>query len=175
MKFAFFQLLYDTIFMKLITVFILLATLKSLAMIDIGVGSSSVTGGRSAPAVALGLEYDSWGILARSVGVQTTIYAQNAWTVGAYKNIYNEKFGILGSSIGFGLGGSYIFRTFRESLTADIETSKEYALGPVLIAKFQLGPLYLGFDTVLGITKQIVQHLVLNFQDVSHVTIGVSF
>lgn len=106
-----------------------LLALQSHATIDIGVGSSSVTGGRSAPAIALGFRF----------------------------------------------GGSYILRTYWESLTAEIETSKKYAIGPALIAKFQLGPLYLGFDTVLGLNKQFFQHLVLNFQDVSHVTIGVSF
>lgn len=161
--------------MKVIYCFIFLFGWQSQAMINIGVGSSSVTGGRSAPAVALGLEYDNWGFLARSVGVRTPIYAQNAWTAGVYKNIYNEKIGFLNSAVGFGFGGSYIYRTYRESLVAEIESSSEYAIGPALIAKFQIGPIYLGFDTVLGITKQIVQHLTLNFQDVSHVTIGVSF
>lgn len=148
---------------------------RCFGAIDVGVGTSSFTGGRPAPALAVGLEYDSWGMLVRSVGVQTTIYSQNAWTVAAYKNIFSEKTGILGVSAGAGFGGTYILRTYRTSLISEIENNKEYVLGPHLSAKFQLGFFYLGFDTLLGITKSIQQHILLNFQDVSHVTIGFTF
>jgi hypothetical protein len=143
--------------------------------VDLGIGSSSFTGGRPVPALAVGVDLGNWGALYRSVGVQTSIYSQNAWTFGAYKSIYTDKSGSLGSSVGAGLGGTYILRTFRKSPNDSIETTKEYVLGPHLSLKFDLGPVFLSFDTLLGLSRQIVQHLVLNFQDVSHVTIGISF
>lgn len=161
--------------MRSIILLIYLSFLNCFGAVDVGIGTSSVTGGRPIPALGVGLEIADWGVLLRSEGVQTTIYSQNAWTVAAYKTVFSENMGILGSSIGAGFGGTYILRTYRESLASEIETTKEYVLGPHLSAKFQLSFFYLGFDTLLGLTKQIQQHLVLNFQDVSHVTIGFTF
>ena len=142
------------------------------ASIDLGVGASSFTTGRPAPALAIGLDNGSWGALYRSSGVQTTIYAQNAWTVAGFKIVYSENLGITHPSIGVGLGATYINRSYRRSLTSDIESYGESVLGPHFYLKIQLGPAYLGFDTLLGLTSNIVQHLVLNFQDVSHITVG---
>ena len=161
--------------MKVVFTLILFIFLQCPAAVDIGIGASSFTGGRSAPALAVGLETENWGILFRSVGVQTTIYSQNAWTVAACKNVYSQSFGVLKNSIGAGIGGSYILRSYRPSVDSEIETTKEYVLGPHLSAKFEFGPVYLGFDTLLGLTKDITQHLVLNFQDMSHVTFGFTF
>ena len=149
--------------------------LQSLAGIDIGIGSSSFTGGRPVPTLAIGVDAGHWGLLYRGVGVQTSIYAQNAWTLAAYETVYSEKFGNLSSSIGAGAGGSYILRTFRSAPTDDLESTHEYVIGPHLCLKFEFGPVHLGFDTLLGLTRQIVQHLALNFQDMSNVTIGMSF
>ncbi|MBL7545985.1 MAG: hypothetical protein JNL11_19355 [Bdellovibrionaceae bacterium] len=161
--------------MRFVVILMCLSFIDCFGAVDFGVGTSSVTGGRPVPSLAVGLEIDNWGMLLRSEGVQTTIYSQNAWTVAGYKTVFSEKFGIVGSSVNAGFGGAHILRTYRESLTSEIETTKEYVLGPHLAVKFQLGFLYLGFDTLLGLTKQITQHLTLNFQDVSHVTIGFTF
>jgi hypothetical protein len=161
--------------MRSIIILTYLSFLNCFGAVDIGIGTSSVTGGRPVPALGVGLEIENWGMLLRSEGVQTTIYSQNAWTLAGYKTIFSENIGILGSSIGAGFGATYILRSYRESLTSEMETTKEYVLGPHLSVKFQLSFFYLGFDTLLGVTKQITQHLVLNFQDVSHVTIGFTF
>lgn len=161
--------------MRTIIILTYLSFLNCFGAVDIGVGTSSVTGGRPVPALGVGIEIENWGMLLRSEGVQTTIYSQNAWTVAGYKTVFSESSGILRSSISAGIGGTYILRTYRESLTSEIETTKEYVLGPHLAVKFQLSFFYLGFDTLLGLTKQIQQHLVLNFQDVSHVTFGFTF
>lgn len=161
--------------MRSIIILAYLSFMNCFGAVDIGIGTSSVTGGRPIPALGVGLEIENWGMLLRSEGVQSTIYSQNAWTVAGYKTIFSENVGILETSIGAGFGVSYILRTYRDSLTSEIETTKEYVLGPHLAVKFQLSFFYLGFDTLLGLTKQIQQHLVLNFQDVSHVTIGFIF
>jgi len=139
-----------------------------------GVGSSSFTAGRPALALALGYDADTWGAMYRSVGVRTTIYAQNAWTLAAHPYKYKENIGPIEASVSGGLGAAYMLRSFRDSPSAANETTKETAIGPHLALKFRYGVFYFGFDTLLGLTPQVLQHLVLNFQDLSHVTIGIS-
>lgn len=158
------------------TFFILFGFICSTAFatIDIGVGTSSFTSGRAAPALALGVDTGNWGLLYRSVGVQTTIYAQNSWTLAGLKNIYNEKNGVLNSSLGAGLGASYMMRSYRQTPTATTDSYNETVIGPHLMFKMQFGPMFLAFDTLLGLSTNIVQHVVLNFQDVSHVTFGIT-
>lgn len=141
---------------------------------DFGLGASSVTSGRPVPAVALGYDNDSWGLVYRSTGVQTPIYAQNAW-MGAWDLKWaNEQMWFMDATIGVGAGAAYVLSGYRESLTASTEFKSDVIVGPHLYLKVKVGPVYLGFDTILGLTSKVVQHLVLNFQDVSHVTIGVS-
>lgn len=161
--------------MKLLFLILSLGYVQAHAAIDIGFGNSSFTSGRAVPSLALGFTTDSWSLLYRSVGVQTTIYSQNSWTIGAFKNAYHDSSGVLNSSIGAGIGGSYSLRAFRPSLTDEINSKKEFVVGPHLILRLQAGLMFVAFDTLLGLTKQIEQHLTLNFQDVSHVSIGVTF
>lgn len=144
-------------------------------MVDLGVGTSSFTGGRPIPALALGIEVAGYGVLFRGAGVQTTIYAQNSWTFAAYKQVYREQSGMLAASLGAGLGGAYIVRSYKRSLDSEAQNTYENVIGPHFSAKFEVGVIYLGFDTVLGLTKKILQHVALNFQDMSHVTLGFTF
>ncbi len=95
--------------------------------------------------------------------------------MAGYKVAYSEKFGPVTSLIGAGVGGTYIVRSYRPSPTDPTETVNEHVLGPHFLLKFEFGPTFLAFDTVLGLTHQIQQHIFLNFQDVSHVTLGLSF
>lgn len=161
--------------MKFVLFITILYTLPGSAAFDLGIGSSSITSGRPAPALAINWSSSTWGALYRSVGVQTAVYAQNAWTIAAYKPIATEKLGPITNEIGAGLGGAYILRTYRFTGNADITTERDYAIGPHLTLKLSYGAFYLGFDTLLGLTSKVVQHLVLNFQDVSHTTLGISF
>lgn len=147
----------------------------SFASIDIGAGTSSVMSGRPAPTLALNWNSSSWGVLYRSVGVQTPVYAESAWTVAAYKVVHTETMGLLDADVGAGLGGSYILKNFRFDSTVPMESEHDFVVGPELCLKFTMGPVYLGFDTLLGLTSAVLQHVLLNFQDVSHVTIGLSF
>lgn len=160
--------------MKTFFILFLFICSNALATIDIGVGTSSFTSGRAAPALALGVDTGNWGLLYRSVGVQTTIYAQNSWTAAGLKNIYTEKIGALNASMGAGLGASYMMRSYRQSPTATTDSYNETVIGPHLMFKIQFGPTFLAFDTLLGLSTNITQHIVLNFQDVSHVTFGIA-
>lgn len=158
--------------MKIFITLLFFICSQAFATIDIGVGTSSFTAGRAAPALALGVDTGNWGLLYRSVGVQTTIYAQNSWTLAGLKNIYTEKLGAMNASMGAGLGTSYMMRSFRQSPTATTDSYNETVIGPHLMFKIQFGPGFLAFDTLLGLSSNIVQHIVLNFQDVSHITVG---
>lgn len=160
--------------MKIFFIILILFRLSSFASIDLGVGSSSFTSGRGAPALALGVDSGSWALLYRSVGVQTTIYAQNSWTFAGLKNVYTEKIGLMNAFAGAGIGGSYMTRSYRSSPSATTESYSETVLGPHLLFKIQLGPTFLAFDTLLGLSSNVFQHVVLNFQDVSHVSFGIS-
>lgn len=151
-----------------------LFSIEGKASFDFGLGSSSFTAGRPVPALALGYDGDSWGAMYRSVGVQTPIYAQNAWTVAGHRYKLKENFGSIQGSISAGLGASYMVRAFRDSPTAEVESTKEYIFGPHFSLKLQWGYAYFGFDTLLGLHPQIQQHILLNFQDMSHVTVGMS-
>lgn len=160
--------------MKYIYILLIFIGSTAFATIDIGVGTSSYTSGRAAPALALGVDTGNWGLLYRSVGVQTTIYSQNSWTIAGIKNIYAEKMGITTAFMGAGLGTCYILRSYRQSPSSTTDSYNETVIGPHLLFKIQFGPAFLAFDTLLGLSTNIVQHILLNFQDVSHITFGIS-
>lgn len=160
--------------MKILFLFSFLMSSMSLASIDLGLGTSNFTAGRPVPSLAVGLNSNDWGLLYRSEGVQTTIYAQNAWTVAGYKKLHSENIGFIDAHIGAGLGTTYLLRAYRDSPTADTEKESEFVFGPHFLVKFEIGSFYIGFDTLLGLTSDVTQHLVLNFQDVSHFVIGMS-
>lgn len=159
---------------KFLFFFVLFVPLYSNAF-DIGVGSSSVTYGRPIPSLSLAFDTDSkWSYEYQSEGVQTTIYSQNSWTLAGYKTFHENRNGILGATIGAGIGATYILRTFRDSPTATIEQDNDFAMGPFLSAKFKIGRFFLAFNTLLGLTSEVQQHIFLNYQEVSHIVIGVS-
>lgn len=143
--------------------------------IDLGLGTSSFANGRPVNSLALGVDLNSWGIDFRSEGVQTTVYAQNAWTMAAYSRVYKEavgrSFGDLSLLVGF--GGSIIHRGYRTSISESTNTVKEYLVGPYLALKYQVSFFYIGADTVMGI-GDLTQTLFLNYRDMSHFTIGLS-
>lgn len=160
---------------KYFFLFLLLIPFYSRATLSIGAGTSSFTYGRAAPSLNLAFESDSkWSFEYQSEGVQTTVYSQNAWTLAGYKTLQETKSGILGATIGAGLGASYIMSTYRTSPTATTEKNYDYVVGPYLSAKFNIGIFFIGFNTLLGLTSEIQQHIFLNYQELSHVTLGVS-
>jgi hypothetical protein len=153
----------------------MLIPLSSGATVSLGVGTSSFTYGRAAPSLDLAIESDSkWGLEFQSEGVQTTVYSQNAWILAGYKTIQEDRSEIFGASIGAGFGASYILRSYRTATTSASDKTSDSVIGPYLSAKFSLGMFYLGFNTLLGLTTEVQQHVLLNFQEVSHVTIGVT-
>lgn len=155
--------------------FVLLSPLYSTAKVNIGAGTSSFTSGRAVPSLNLGIETDSkWSAEFQSEGVQTTVYSQNAWTLAGYKVVHENKSEFLGASIGAGLGATYIVRAYRTSPTATTDKLTESVVGPYLSARFNAGVFFIGFNTLLGLTSEVQQHILLNFQEVSHITIGVS-
>ncbi len=149
--------------------------LPSSAALDLGVGTSSFVAGRAIPSLAVGLDAGGWGIDYRGVGAQTTVYAQNASTVGIYKIFVTEPLPIGEAIVGAGLGGAYITRTYRESPTSSIRKQTENVGGFYLALRYRVSFFYFGADSVLGLTpSNIWPNVTLNFQDMSHITIGIS-
>lgn len=149
-------------------------SVKTKASIDIGLGTSSFTYGRAIPSLNVAYASTKWSVIFQSEGVRTTIYAQNAWTIAGYKNIQQDRLGSGAASIGGGLGATYILRTYRDSLTANLEDVSEYVVGPYVTTKYEYGKFFVGFNILLGLTSKIQDHILLNFQDMSHIVFGLS-
>lgn len=145
------------------------------AALDFGVGTSSFVAGRAVPALAIGLDGAGWGVDFRGVGVQTTVYAQNAVTLAAYKQVINEHLGPGDAIVGAGVGGAYITRAYRPVITDTANKYTENVGGVYLSVKYRLSYFYVGADSLLGLTpNNLFQNIVLNFQDMSHITVGLT-
>jgi hypothetical protein len=145
-----------------------------LATVDVGAGTGSFAAGRPILSLALGADGADYGGLYRSEGVRTTAYAQNAWTGAFYKKVNSDKFSIGSFMAGVGFGVSYMIRSYKDPNASDTDVVRDSAFGPHFIVRYTIGPVFLSFDTLLGLTTDIAEHIALNFQDVSHVSIGVS-
>ncbi len=87
----------------------------------------------------------------------------------------DESLGFVRASMGIGAGASYIVRSFRGSPSADLVYDYDPVVGPLFYFRLKMGPVYLAWDTVLGLNASSwYQHAALNFQDVSHVSLGLS-
>ena len=155
--------------------FLFIPGLVGAAQWDLGTGFSSVTSGRYVPTLALGVQSESWGLLYRSLGARTPVYSQNAWAAGGHFVLMDEKFGWASASMGVGAGAVYIVRSFRGSPSADSVYNYDPVLGPLFVFRVKVGPVFVSWDIVLGLSSDsFFQNAVLNFQDVSHVSLGLS-
>lgn len=141
------------------------------ANLELGIGVSSVHEGRNVPAIRA-TYVDEWSYSVHTSGVRTSVYAQNAWALSAHRRLLQGELGWFNFDLGVGAGAALIDRRYRTSTTSAIETQTEGVLGPSASLRWSAGPVVLGFDALFGLQPSL-QHLALNYQDVTHVTLGV--
>jgi len=141
------------------------------ASLELGVGVSSVHEGRNVPALRA-TYVDDWSYSLHSSGARTSVYAQNAWALSAHRRLLQGEIGWFKFDLGVGAGAALIDRRYRRSTTSAIETQTEGVVGPSASLRWSVGPVVLGFDALFGLQPSL-QHLALNYQDVTHVTLGV--
>lgn len=149
----------------------LLAGPSALASVEVGVGLSSVHEGRAIP--ALRATYgENWVYSLHSSGTRTSVYAQNAWSASVSRLAQQGDLGWLKFDLNIGGAFALIDRRYRTSTTSEISSQSEFVVGPSATLRWRLGPVVLGFEAIFGLRPSL-QHLALNFQDVTHVTLGV--
>jgi hypothetical protein len=87
----------------------------------------------------------------------------------------NESFGFAQATMGLGAGAVYIVRSFRGSPSADAVYNYDPVWGPLFVFRLKMGPVFVSWDIVLGLSStSFFQNALLNFQDVSQVSLGLS-
>jgi hypothetical protein len=145
----------------------------STPVAELGVGLSSVTSGRSVPALKASAFIGDWKLTGASTGVRTSVYAQNAWSLALLYEGIAAHDGSLDFRAHFGAGAALQTTAYRTSPTAGSSMTHDVALGPAWSLTASAGPFFLSFDGILGL-RNVLQHVALNFQDVALVSIGVS-
>lgn len=138
---------------------------------ELGMGISSVTSGRLIPALKASAYLDKWELTVSSVGVRTSVYAQNAWTFGVLRELEGDSNSWLAWRAHVGVAGAYFVSALRDDPSAPTRTTTDFVAGPAWSLTFAIGPALLSFDAIHGL-RDPVQHLFLNFQDVYLVSVG---
>lgn len=146
--------------------------IKAQASLEVGAGSTSATGGRIVPALALGVSNSSWGVFASSTGVANQYYFQSNYQLSYYW-IHNS--GTMWGGVvspGFGLGTMYTLRSFKdEGSTVELK-SDDFALGPALrLHWIYFDSIYIGLDAMWGI-RNMANIVGLAYQDYACLSFG---
>jgi hypothetical protein len=137
----------------------------------VGVGVSSVHEGRVIPALRASYG-EEWSTSLHSSGLRTSVYAQNAWAASVHRRLVQGDLGWFKFNFSAGAAAALIDRRYRTSTTSAIQTQTEGVLGPSASLRWSTGPIFLCFEAIFGLQPSL-QHIALNYQDVTHVTLGV--
>jgi len=157
-------------------IFLLLATQfapRALAGFEFGIGSTSATGGRLTPALAGAYTQDVWGVFGSSTGVSNRYYYQSNYQLSYYWLLNSGN--MWGGRIapGFGLGGMYTIRSFRDLGASSESKSDDFLLGPALQLRWIFyESVYLGIDAIWGL-RSLANIFGLSYQDYTCVSFGV--
>jgi hypothetical protein len=148
--------------------------ISAMASVELGVGSTSATGGRLVPSLAAGLATTDWGLFASSTGVANSYYYQSNYQLSFYW-MYSQKT-LWGGDIspGFGIGSMYTVRSFKDVGATSELKSDDFLLGPALRMHWiYFNTIYLGFDAIWGL-RSLANVVGLSYQDYTCVSFGVS-
>jgi hypothetical protein len=136
---------------KLLIFWLFLFAFKAQAAVQVGTGFNSATSGRLVPALHLGVGSDSFETLFTSTGVSTTAYYHSAYKLSAYWTWKAGDFLVGHVEAGFGAGGLYAVRSFKDSTSAE-ETKSDYVLGPAFFARWVFwDPAFVAVDSLYGL------------------------
>lgn len=140
------------------------------ADILVGTGMSSVTQGRTVPSLYMGLDNGSSVYNFYAVGVQTEIYYHSAYKFSWYQQTAVGQ----NKRVGFGLGGHYSVRGYRNDKDAKEEKVSDMTFGPGIRFCFDIGDtVFFSLETVYGI--KTLMPLFLSFQNTNSMNFGVRF
>lgn len=129
-------------------------TSSASADVEIGLGMSS-TIGRFVPALSASYVAEPWAISGSSVGVQTPVYYESAYTLAGYKTWKAGDFWWGPVTAGFGGGLAYSQRGYRTSASGDPSHLTDFNLGPAFRVQWNfLGgslPIFFNFDAIYGL------------------------
>lgn len=153
----------------------LLFCFHSQASVEVGGGMNSLTAGRIRPAAEISILTGDSAISWTSAGVRNSYYYMAAHQISYFKTWNSGT--LWGGTInsGFGAGGAYSVRSFKDEGSSVEEKTSDYILGPAIRMNWSYGFLYLNLSCTFGI-RDLWQHLTgLTFQDVETISLGVRF
>lgn len=150
---------------------VLLGT-SAKASIELGIGSTSATGGRLIPAIATAVTTSEIGVFGSSTGVANEYYYQANYQLSLYWLLGNGTFWGGKISPGFGLGSMYTVRSFKDSGATNELTSDDFALGPALRMHWiYFDSVYIGIDALWGL-RSMANIIGLAYQDYTCLSVG---
>jgi len=152
----------------------LFAPAISSASIEIGAGLSNATSGRVIPGISLSYSASDWALSGFSTGVQSEVAYQSTFAGSYFRTWKAGDFaGVV--TAGFGAGGFYTKRGFKDGALAQEESSDDWGFGPSFRVNWSpTEMLFLNVEGIYGL-KVLGPHLAFNFQDLVNFTLGVRF
>jgi hypothetical protein len=146
------------------------------ATVSAGVGISSYTAGRIVPALSLAAELTPAYLLSgQSTGVKSGYYSHSGYAASLYRVWSPGAFWWGPLRAGVGLGFFYAEHAFRDGATAPLEKQSDYGGGPALRMDWNFaGPVYLSVESLFGL-KKISPNLLLTYQDITQVSVGLTW
>lgn len=157
----------------LLSILLVLLGPSANAALELGVGSTSATGGRIVPAIATGITTSEYGLFGSSTGVANQYYYQANYQLSLYWLLGNGTFWGGRISPGFGLGTMYTVRSFKDENAASESKSDDFAIGPALrVHWIYFDSIYLGLDAMWGL-RNMANITALAYQDYTCLSFGV--
>jgi hypothetical protein len=155
-------------------IFLILSCLVSSvnAEIIIASGVTSITNGRTSPAIYTGYDSSSFALTLTSVGVKNAIYYQSGYLVSAFSQRDLGTFLWRNVRGGFG-GGVYVGRKeYKDGI--ERQSATDISIGPTIRITWEILPdIFIGVEAHHGLGGY--QLLLLTTQRVDMLTFGVRF
>lgn len=145
---------------------------QSLATVQAGAAMTSFTSGRQVPALQLGLETSGLLFSATTTGYHTKYDYLSGYIVSGYKLWSGGT--LIGATVklGFGLGGYYSKRGYKDNLTSETKAKDDFGIGPAFTAGiYPFDFMYIRLEALFGVGH--INNLFLTFQDMAQLAVGV--
>jgi hypothetical protein len=130
---------------------LILLSFKANASVLLGTGFNSATGGRLVPALNLGIGIESYEASLSSTGVATAAYYHSSYKLSLFRTWKAGEFLFGTAEAGFGLGGLYAVRSFKDTGTP-ADTKYDYVLGPAFFVRWVfVEPVFLAVEGLYGL------------------------
>lgn len=145
---------------------------QCFATVQAGTAMTSFTSGRQVPGLQLGLETANLLFSATATGYRTKYDYLSGYILSGYKLWTGDT--LLGAPVklGFGLGGYYSKRGYKETLSSETKSKDDFGLGPCFTAGiYPFDFMYLRIEALFGVGN--INNIFLTFQDMAQLSLGV--